>query len=184
MLLSSLLAPAPCKSSHLAEDFYNEDLSMLLQKLFIEGSSRKSRQLEEENAGSSEPEEFVPDAGKIEMDPEEISRFNSYMDAIYQKMNAALITKLMDPMILNLSQTSKNPSTKKRHSRSLLENNPELLDLIDSEVEGRKFKSSPKHRGNKSSRKSVNSKNSNHNNNKKGKLKKTHGNDPKKKTQK
>merc|ERR1712158_35119 len=36
-------------------------------------------------------------------DPQEIARFNNYMDAIYRRMNAALRAKLMDPMVLNMN---------------------------------------------------------------------------------
>merc|ERR1712226_1176373 len=35
--------------------------------------------------------------------PQEIARFNNYMDAIYRRMNAALRAKLMDPMVLNMN---------------------------------------------------------------------------------
>lgn len=36
------------------------------------------------------------------VDPEEIKKFNNYMDAVYRRMNAALRAKLMDPMELKL----------------------------------------------------------------------------------
>merc|ERR1711915_463445 len=40
---------------------------------------------------------------KVVEDPAEIDRFNNYMDAVYRRMNAAVRAKMMDPMVLNLS---------------------------------------------------------------------------------
>merc|ERR1712037_775167 len=51
-------------------------------------------------------------------DPQEIARFNNYMDAIYRRMNAALRAKLMDPMVLNMNAKEEKKDKKKRVERS------------------------------------------------------------------
>merc|ERR1711962_1648019 len=56
------------------------DMKELLTSMFID-NHRSARQLEEEE------EEMT---GLTTTDPQEIGRFNNYMDAIYRRMNAAL----------------------------------------------------------------------------------------------
>merc|ERR1712198_422541 len=71
-------------------------------------------------------DEEVTDEAKIM----EVARFNSYMDAIYRRMNAALRAKMMDPMEINLEEKekksgndagNKSPKSKKRVSRDVQE---------------------------------------------------------------
>merc|ERR1711953_466708 len=50
-------------------------------------------------------------------DPQEIARFNNYMDAIYRRMNAALRAKLMDPMVLNMNAKVANRTRRIRRTR-------------------------------------------------------------------
>merc|ERR1712218_580595 len=69
-------------------------------------------------------------------DPQEIARFNNYMDAIYRRMNAALRAKLMDPMVLNMNakvaKKDKKDNKKKRVERSAdLEEDDEDEDEVD-----------------------------------------------------
>merc|ERR1712189_155193 len=52
---------------------------------------------------------------KLNTDPVEVAKYNTYMDAVYRRMNAALRAKLMDPMELNLdSKQKKNPRNSKK----------------------------------------------------------------------
>merc|ERR1712218_411501 len=68
-------------------------------------------------------------------DPQEIARFNNYMDAIYRRMNAALRAKLMDPMVLNMNAKvakKDKKDKKKRVERSAdLEEEEEDEDEVD-----------------------------------------------------
>merc|ERR1711997_709512 len=76
-----------------------------------------------------EDTEALKEAKKVE-----VSRFNNYIDAIYRRMNAALKTKLMDPMELNLDEKAKKNEGKKvklEKTRVLRE----ALDEEDTEVD-------------------------------------------------
>merc|ERR1711899_415955 len=53
------------------------------------------------------------DEAKAEARMVEVDRFNSYIDAIYRRMNAALRAKMMDPMQLNLDERKKAPKRMK-----------------------------------------------------------------------
>jgi len=90
---------------------------------------------------------------KVVEDPAEIARFNNYMDAVYRRMNAAVRAKMMDPMVLNLSngKSDKKSSTsaekkgkkadkkdkkkKKRKSRNLTDEDHENTDVEMTENE-------------------------------------------------
>lgn len=154
MMLVPLLA---CTMGHPMGDkeeleFFKEDVSHLLEKLFVEDGGREGRQMELEmdnviqtdepistveeivavaEVGSGKEEvvmKEMPDfKEKQEIDPQEISRFNNYMDAIYRRMNAALRAKLMDPMVLNLSPDTK----KKRVTRSVVDTESEIDEEED-----------------------------------------------------
>merc|ERR1712142_596544 len=87
-------------------------------------------------------DEEVTDEAKIM----EVARFNSYMDAIYRRMNAALRAKMMDPMEINLEEKekksgndagNKSPKSKKRVSRDVQEEEEHLWkeDLQDDDYE-------------------------------------------------
>merc|ERR1711868_32193 len=83
-------------------------------------------------------DEEVTDEAKVM----EVARFNSYMDAIYRRMNAALRAKMMDPMDINLEEKDKkSPKSKKRVSRDVQEeedddinDNPYKADEDEMEV--------------------------------------------------
>merc|ERR1712051_387725 len=70
-------------------------------------------------------------------DPQEVARFNNYMDAIYRRMNAALRAKLMDPMVLNMSaKVGKKDKKDKKDKKKRVERSADLEeDEEEDEVE-------------------------------------------------
>lgn len=108
-----------------------EDLGEILQGLF---DARDPRDVEEET--EEEAEEADEDSESVEekeeeqvISPQEVARFNNYMDAIYRRMNAALRAKMMDPMTLNLNQKVK------KEEKSEKTNHREVREAEDEEVE-------------------------------------------------
>lgn len=108
-----------------------EDLGQILQGLF---DARDPRDVEEET--EEEAEEADEDSESVEekeeeqvISPQEVARFNNYMDAIYRRMNAALRAKMMDPMTLNLNQKVK------KEEKSEKTNHREVREAEDEEVE-------------------------------------------------
>merc|ERR1712004_68951 len=123
-LALAVLLPAPAILQPLDQAVLEEHEQMreLLTRMFVD-NHREGRDLEEDmdeeeqgeardldNEGEeqtnlvdveSENEEAVEAVSST--DPQEIARFNNYMDAIYRRMNAALRAKLMDPMVLNMN---------------------------------------------------------------------------------
>merc|ERR1711973_767420 len=123
-LALAVLLPAPAILQPLDQAVLEEHEQMkeLLTRMFVD-NHREGRDLEEdmdeEEQGEardldneeeeqtnlvdveSENEEAVEAVSST--DPQEIARFNNYMDAIYRRMNAALRAKLMDPMVLNMN---------------------------------------------------------------------------------
>merc|ERR1712045_301951 len=124
-LALAVLLPAPAILQPLDQAVLEEHEQMreLLTRMFVD-NHREGRDLEEdmdeEEEGEardlddneeeeqtnlvdeeSENEEAVEAVSST--DPQEIARFNNYMDAIYRRMNAALRAKLMDPMVLNMN---------------------------------------------------------------------------------
>merc|ERR1712233_142768 len=118
------------------EELFDEEINVqeLFHDLFI--TSRSARDLgvdedDEEIADVTDDtkdevsedadmltDEEVTDEAKVM----EVARFNSYMDAIYRRMNAALRAKMMDPMDINLEdKDKKSPKSKKRVSRDVQE---------------------------------------------------------------
>merc|ERR1711876_63265 len=71
------------------------------------------------------------DEAKAEARMVEVDRFNSYIDAIYRRMNAALRAKMMDPMQLNLDERKKAPKRMKRD----VEDDDEEDGLAEEDVE-------------------------------------------------
>merc|ERR1712014_409470 len=102
-----------------------------------EGEARDLDNEEEEQTNlvdeESDNEEAVEAVSST--DPQEIARFNNYMDAIYRRMNAALRAKLMDPMVLNMNAKvakKDKKDKKKRVERSAdLEEDNEDEDEVD-----------------------------------------------------
>merc|ERR1712155_265204 len=82
-----------------------------------------------------EDEVSVLDAAEAQAEARmvEVDRFNSYIDAIYRRMNAALRAKMMDPMQLNLDEKKKGDKAPKRMRRDVEEDEED--DLAEEEVE-------------------------------------------------
>merc|ERR1712080_550778 len=139
-LALAVLLPAPAILQPLDQAVLEkqEQMRELLTSMFID-NHREGRDLEEdmEEEGEArdmddeneEESNLVDDQAETEegaevvssKDPQEIARFNNYMDAIYRRMNAAMRAKLMDPMVLNMNaKVAKNEKKekKKRAERS------------------------------------------------------------------
>merc|ERR1712113_1366885 len=109
----AILLPAPAILQPLDQAVMEEQEQMkeLLTSMFID-NHRESRDLEEDVDEEDEDQSnLLDDEADTEeglevvasSDPQEIARFNNYMDAIYRRMNAALRAKLMDPIVLNMN---------------------------------------------------------------------------------
>merc|ERR1711973_236631 len=155
-LALAVLLPAPAILQPLDQAGLEEHEQMkeLLTRMFVD-NHREGRDLEEdmdeEEQGEardldneeeeqtnlvdveSDNEEAVEAVSST--DPQEIARFNNYMDAIYRRMNAALRAKLMDPMVLNMNAKvakKDKKDKKKRVERSAdLEEEDEDEDEVD-----------------------------------------------------
>merc|ERR1712088_98562 len=155
-LALAVLLPAPAILQPLDQAVLEEHEQMkeLLTRMFVD-NHREGRDLEEdmdeEEQGEardldneeeeqtnlvdveSENEEAVEAVSST--DPQEIARFNNYMDAIYRRMNAALRAKLMDPMVLNMNAKvakKDKKDKKKRVERSVdLEEDDEDEDEVN-----------------------------------------------------
>merc|ERR1719288_637729 len=132
-LALAVLLPAPAILQPIDQAVLEEQEQMreLLTSMFID-NHREGRDLEEdmEEEGEArdmddeneEESNLVDDQADTEegaevvssKDPQEIARFNNYMDAIYRRMNAALRAKLMDPMVLNMNAKVAKKDKKKR----------------------------------------------------------------------
>merc|ERR1712181_102943 len=141
-LALAVLLPAPAFLQPLDQAVLEEQEQMkeLLTSMFIdnhrEGRDLEDMEMEEEEMGEArdmddenedesnlvEDDEAETEATGVEVvsskDPQEIARFNNYMDAIYRRMNAALRAKLMDPMVLNMNAKVAKKDKKKRVERS------------------------------------------------------------------
>merc|ERR1712203_355559 len=98
----------------------------------MEDEEEDTTNLVEEDEDEDEAETAVEVVSSS--DPQEIARFNNYMDAIYRRMNAALRAKLMDPMVLNMNPKEK----KKRVERAVEDDEEEEEDEVDRKKEGQK----------------------------------------------
>merc|ERR1711990_362119 len=150
------LLPAPAILQPLDQAVLEEQEQMreLLTSMFID-NHREGRDLEEDmdeeavgeardmDDENEDESNLVDDEADTEegvevvssKDPQEIARFNNYMDAIYRRMNAALRAKLMDPMVLNMNAkvAKKDKKDKKKWvERSAdLEEDDEDEDSVD-----------------------------------------------------
>merc|ERR1711894_522204 len=153
-LALAVLLPAPAILQPLDQTVLEEQEQMkeLLTSMFID-NHREGRDLEEDmdeegeardmDDENEEESNLVDDEADTEEgvevvssnDPQEIARFNNYMDAIYRRMNAALRAKLMDPMVLNMNAKvakKDKKDKKKRVERSAdLEEEEEDDDEVD-----------------------------------------------------
>merc|ERR1712088_691673 len=107
-LALAVLLPAPAILQPLDQAVLEEHEQMkeLLTRMFVD-NHREGRDLEEDEEQTNLVDEESDNEEAVEAvssnDPQEIARFNNYMDAIYRRMNAALRAKLMDPMVLNMN---------------------------------------------------------------------------------
>merc|ERR1712083_942922 len=113
LLLASLLAgPVLLQPVEQADLEEQEQMRELFLSVFID-NHRSARDLEVEDTTNLVEEDEDEDEAETAVevvsssDPQEIARFNNYMDAIYRRMNAALRAKLMDPMVLNMDPKEK-----------------------------------------------------------------------------
>merc|ERR1712228_568703 len=137
----AILLPAPAILQPLDQAVMEEQEQMkeLLTSMFID-NHREGRDLEEdvdeEEQGEArdmddedeDQSNLLDDEADTEEglevvasnDPQEIARFNNYMDAIYRRMNAALRAKLMDPMVLNMNAkvAKKDKKDKKKKGKN------------------------------------------------------------------
>merc|ERR1712064_193594 len=145
------------------EELFDEEINVqeLFHDLFITSRSARDLGVDEDDEEKDEvsedavmlTDEEVTDEAKVL----EVARFNSYMDAIYRRMNAALRAKMMDPMDINLEdKDKKSPKSKKRVSRDVQEeddddinDNPYKADEDEMEVEIEHRMGKPKGKGKK-----------------------------------
>merc|ERR1712223_1809772 len=139
-LALAVLLPAPAILQPLDQAVLEEHEQMkeLLTRMFVV-NHREGRELEEDMDEEEEGEARVLDNEEEEQtnlvdvesdneeaveavsstDPQEIARFNNYMDAIYRRMNAALRAKLMDPMVLNMNAKVAKKDKKDKEAKKL-----------------------------------------------------------------
>merc|ERR1712183_811680 len=151
-LALAVLLPAPAILQPLDQAVLEEQEQMkeLLTSMFI-NNHREGRDLEVEIDEEGEARDMddeneeesclVDDEADSEEgvevvssnDPQEIARFNNYMDAIYRRMNAALRAKLMDPMVLNMN--AKVAKKDKKDKKKRVERVERSADLEEDEEE-------------------------------------------------
>merc|ERR1711990_1154721 len=153
-LALAVLLPPPAILQPLDQAVLEEQEQMkeLLTSMFID-NHREGRDLEEdvdeEEMGEArdmddeneDESNLVGDEADTEegvevvssKDPQEIARFNNYMDAIYRRMNAALRAKLMDPMVLNMN--AKVAKKDKKDKKKRVERSADLEEEDDDEVD-------------------------------------------------
>merc|ERR1712241_919233 len=142
----AVLLPAPAILQPLDQALLEEQEQMkeLLTSMFVD-NYREGRDLEEDmdeegeardmDDENEEESNLVDDEADTEEgvevvssnDPQEIARFNNYMDAIYRRMNAALRAKLMDPMVLNMNaKVAKKDKKDKKDKKKRVERSADL----------------------------------------------------------
>merc|ERR1739838_756751 len=116
-----------------------EDMTEFFVDLFVQDSldARTGRDLEEEldNEIEEDAGEIIEKAETLESNPEEVARFNNYMDAVFRRMNAALRAKLMDPMELNLNQKTKKEDDNKEKKKKREKRDADELEEVEEEEE-------------------------------------------------
>merc|ERR1711945_4935 len=103
------------------EEETKEEVAELLTDLFREA---KDIDIENEVENNDVDYELIRE-DKLNTDPVEVAKYNTYMDAVFRRMNAALRAKLMDPMELNLDSKKDKNGAKSRKSRALEEEEPQ-----------------------------------------------------------
>merc|ERR1740123_2886257 len=86
-------------------DNHREGRDMDMEDMEEEGEARDMDDENDEESNLVDDEADTEEGLEVvsSKDPQEVARFNNYMDAIYRRMNAALRAKLMDPMVLNMN---------------------------------------------------------------------------------
>merc|ERR1712014_561084 len=104
-LALAVLLPAPATLQPLDQAVLEEHEQMkeLLIRMFVDNHREGREEEEQTNLVDEESDNEEAVEAVSSTDPQEIARFNNYMDAIYRRMNAALRAKLMDPMVLNMN---------------------------------------------------------------------------------
>merc|ERR1712203_467082 len=170
-LALAVLLPAPAILQPLDQALLEEQEQMkeLLTSMFVD-NYREGRDLKEDmdeegearymDDENEEESNLVDDEADTEEgvevvasnDPQEIARFNNYMDAIYRRMNAALRDKLMDPMVLNMN--AKVAKKDKKDKKMRVERSADLEeDEEDKEAKKMARKEKKKKRKNKKNKK-------------------------------
>merc|ERR1712117_820767 len=129
-LALAVLLPAPAILQPLDQAVLEEHEQMreLLTRMFVD-NHREGRDVEEEQTNLVDEESNNEQAVEAvsSNDPQEIARFNNYMDAIYRRMNAALRAKLMDPMVLNMNaKVAKKDKKDKKDKKRRVERSADL----------------------------------------------------------
>merc|ERR1711990_1318825 len=118
-LLTSMLIDNHREGRDLEEDVDEEEMG---EARDMDDENEDQSNLLDDEADTEEGVEVVSSK-----DPQEIARFNNYMDAIYRRMNAALRAKLMDPMVLNMNaKVAKKDKKDKKDKKKRVERSADL----------------------------------------------------------
>merc|ERR1711997_377724 len=118
-LLTSMFIDNHREGRDLEEDMDEEEMG---EARDMDDENEDESNLVEDEADTEEGVEVVSSK-----DPQEIARFNNYMDAIYRRMNAALRAKLMDPMVLNMNaKVAKKDKKDKKDKKKRVERSADL----------------------------------------------------------
>merc|ERR1711910_221810 len=118
-LLTSMFIDNHREGRDLEEDMDEEEMG---EARDMDDENEDESNLVDDEADTEEGVEVVSSK-----DPQEIARFNNYMDAIYRRMNAALRAKLMDPMVLNMNaKVAKKDKKDKKDKKKRVERSADL----------------------------------------------------------
>ena len=92
------------------------------------------------------------DTKKKEQNPGEITRFNNYLDALYNKINQNLKLRMLEPMTINFEQIETDSlSTSNRKERKVNFDDTEILSSRRGELRNKKEKTKKRRKTNKKS---------------------------------
>merc|ERR1712130_578288 len=111
-LFISGVHPSPLPPGIDYDDEAKEEVAELLTDLF-----REAKDIDIEVENNDVDYELVRE-DKLNTDPDEVAKYNTYMDAVFRRMNAALRAKLMDPMELNLDSKQKKPCQEEKETKN------------------------------------------------------------------
>jgi len=131
-LLGFLLSGA--RMQPLVDDISDtEVISDFFVDLFVE-DARGGRNLENNEIEQIEMKDQSIEGENTKSNTEEVASYNTYMDAVFRRMNAALKAKLMDPMELNLNKKEKTNKDKKDKKEK--NDGKKRVDRDVSDIEG------------------------------------------------